>query len=72
MYIVPSLAKLVEEGLDLVDADGDVAGVIEPLPLGNASEDVVKVADQLGEGEADLGLLHCHSAILVALRAALN
>ena len=53
----PSLPKLIQESLDLVDADGDVTGVIEPLPLGDAAEDVVKVADQLREGEADLRLL---------------
>ena len=54
---IPGLAKLIQEGLDLVGANGYVARVVESLTFRNASEDVVKVADQLRESQANFRFL---------------
>ena len=50
------LHKLAQEGADLVDADGHVAGVqLEPLLLGHAAVDGGEVIHQLIEGKGVRG-----------------
>jgi len=60
----PCFPKLVKEGLNLVDADGNVAGVVQSLLLGDSSEDVGEVVHQLAEGDRD-GWLFCATQLLV-------
>lgn len=64
----PGCGELIQEGLDLVDADGDVAGIVEALALGYALEDVGEVVDQLADSEGDLRLLHHHTCLRWVLR----
>ena len=54
---VPCFAEFIEECLNLVDSDGDVARIVEPLSLGNPFENVGEVVDQLRERDGDFGLL---------------
>ena len=64
--MIPCFAEFVEECLDLVDSDGDVARIVEPLPLGNAFEDVGEVVHKLRECDGHFGLL-CHRAGLLSV-----
>ncbi len=53
----------------MVDSDGDVALIIESLPLGNSFEDVGEVVDQLSEGDGQPLLLgRSGAALSTALR----
>ena len=73
--MIPCFAEFVQECLDLVDADGDVAWIVEALSLGNAFEDVGEVVHQLRKCDGHLGL-HCRAGFLsltsVTLCAALQ
>ena len=64
--MIPCFAEFIEECLDLVDSDRDVARIIEPLSLGNAFEDVGEVVHQLRECDGHFGLL-CRWAWLLSV-----
>ena len=52
----PCFFKFINEGLDLVDTNGDVTRVIQSFLLCNASEDVGEIVHKLAEGKGDLWL----------------
>jgi hypothetical protein len=72
--MIPCFAELVEECLDLVDSNGDVARIVESLSLGNAFKDVREVVHQLRECDGHFGFLRRWAGLLsvtsVTLRAA--
>lgn len=52
MYMYPpSFGKLIQKALHLVDTDGQVARITQPLPLRNALEDVSEVVYELSKGD---------------------
>ena len=57
LLMIPCFAELIQECLDLVDANGDVARIVEALSLGNAFEDVGEVVHQLRKRDGHSGLL---------------
>ena len=62
--MIPCFAEFVEECLDLVDSNGDVARIVETFPFGNAFEDVGEVVHQLRECDGHFGLLCCWARLL--------
>ena len=49
----PRLGKLIQKGSYLIDADCDIAWIVQPLSLCNAFENIGEVADQLAVGNGD-------------------